>query len=255
MDYPCNGFQPSPKDPKDWKIEKLMGVGFDETLLTPASHDFRDKNHAILNQLSTQSCVGHCIAQAAYTAMNVAGRTGEYLFLPSPLKIYYDSRANHDAEKVDEGTRFSAAFCGMRKFGLCPNDLWPLDVAKVNKQPPWRAYRAAADYRWLDGYYLISQTGTARCQRVKEALAKSLSIVFGMAVDAGFKKTKGRYGVPTGPIIGRHGMCISGYDQEGIWVPNSWGTGYGDGGYVHLDWDVVAWDEAVDFRVLTVVPL
>ena len=86
MDYPCNGFQPSPKDPKDWKIEKLMGVGFDETLLTPASHDFRDKNHAILNQLSTQSCVGHCIAQAAYTAMNVAGRTGEYLFLPSPLR-------------------------------------------------------------------------------------------------------------------------------------------------------------------------
>ena len=36
---------------------------------------------------------------------------------------------------------------------------------------------------------------------------------------------------------GGHAISIVGYDKEGLIIRNSWGTGFGDNGYTHMDWN------------------
>lgn len=44
---------------------------------------------------------------------------------------------------------------------------------------------------------------------------------------------------PTAPPIGAHALVALGYDRQGLWVENSWGTGWGLNGYAELSWDYV----------------
>jgi C1A family cysteine protease len=38
------------------------------------------------------------------------------------------------------------------------------------------------------------------------------------------------------PIVGGHEVTIIGYDEQGVRIENSWGTSWGDGGYINVSW-------------------
>jgi len=38
---------------------------------------------------------------------------------------------------------------------------------------------------------------------------------------------------------GGHAIAAFAYDQNGVWIMNSWGTGWGNGGWAELSWDFV----------------
>lgn len=38
------------------------------------------------------------------------------------------------------------------------------------------------------------------------------------------------------PHVGGHAVVCPGYDQDGVWVQNSWGTNWGQGGFAHISW-------------------
>lgn len=41
---------------------------------------------------------------------------------------------------------------------------------------------------------------------------------------------------PEAPAVGGHAVQCVGYDADGCWIQNSWGTGWGQGGFARVGW-------------------
>lgn len=65
-------------------------------------------------------------------------------------------------------------------------------------------------------------------------------------LQVGFQIDEGWYDVtnnvyyikPRGACLGGHAVNLAGYDQEGVYVLNQWGTSWGANGYAIMKWDV-----------------
>jgi hypothetical protein len=49
--------------------------------------------------------------------------------------------------------------------------------------------------------------------------------------------------------VGGHDLIAVGYDRQGLWVQNQWGTGWGLNGYAELSWDYVL-DAVMDADII-----
>jgi hypothetical protein len=118
----------------------------------------------------------------------------------------------------------------------------------------------------IGGYAAVMETGTAFRARVRESLAAGNPVVMGaelpdgfihyrvsrMDVNTNFRGTGRRTG---SQHCGGHGMLITGYDDtRGAYrVLNSWGTDWGDRGYMW--WDYAALEGVRGLQAFTLTPL
>lgn len=186
---------------------------------------------AVLDQGPTSSCVAHAWAQAVLLSQILDGYPGPEL--ASRLAWYWWARAETGDQDTDGGTYLRSGAKACTRFGLPPERLWPFDVPKVNKPPPWRVYRAAYDHRGPRGYYRIVQGDVVGMRR---AIAARKPVVFGLTLRSSFLDNVGPNTIDqdTGAVVGGHAMAIVGYDRERFRVVNSWGSGWRDRGLVWI---------------------
>ena len=108
--------------------------------------------------------------------------------------------------------------------------------------------RANAAHWRLSGYTRLD-TGTAAVAAVKRAISSGLPVAvmvtvhksFGKITPAAARAYTYRPG-PTSsdPVAGNHEVTIIGYNSHGVRIENSWGTGWGDGGYINVSWAFVS---------------
>lgn len=204
----------------------------------------------VLDQGWTESCVGHAIASGLW----VAGRArGEATEQPSPRFVYFHARGYHGGELVDTGTFLRTGLKGVMRFGYAPEQHCPTSRALINRSPSWGAYRHAHDSGGLRGYYRIASEGSERLDEIRRALAADRPVVFGTGVSKSFKSFGGP-GTVTRPalsaVVGRHAMCVVGYDGDRFRIVNSWGPLWGESGFVWLTDSYLAWEETRDLWVL-----
>ena len=109
-------------------------------------------------------------------------------------------------------------------------------------QPPVSAHREAARYR-IDDFKPLS----VNLDTIKQALAKGYGVIVSFHVYDNFDSYSGgiyRPGGPSGVKRGAdrfdyHGMLIVGYNDADrlIKILNSWGTSWGDNGYMYISYD------------------
>ena len=195
----------------------------------------------VQDQGATSSCVGHAIRTAIVIREKLAGVFP--VVEPSRLALYFNARMQHGARWSDGGTYIRDAMKCLAKIGVCDETLHPFapTLTRVVKQPPARAY-IEGHGRSGGRYMRLSAVGDERVGEIRNALALGLPVVFGTNVDKAFQQHTGN-GVlhrPQGATLGGHAMCIVGDDtqRDAFTVQNSWGTGWGDGGFValHYDW-------------------
>ncbi|MFA5053375.1 MAG: hypothetical protein WC565_04915 [Parcubacteria group bacterium] len=264
-----SSLRPGPKRPglgllgPDVRAPQEQGKGdwgFDKLGLASASISRADLTSlvvSILNQQSTQSCVSNAWEQALRMERK---RLGYPVILGSRLFGYSNSRAEHFEEKIDSGTYLRTYAWALKKVGSCPETTWPFDPSKVNVHPPARAYREAWALRGIRGYYKIYETGYARTEAVRAALAAGKAVVFGAAIDEAFLNSSGPSLIkkPTS-IFGYHAMCFCAYEpdeQNGDYkykTVNSWTDQWRNGGFVHLTEEYVQWSELRDLWVVSLV--
>jgi C1A family cysteine protease len=197
----------------------------------------------VLDQLSTESCVAHAWATLMwYEERHLFGGTPE---LRSRLFAYFNSRALHGDEHDDGGTYLRTCAKALQKIG-CPSEkrwAFTTDQKVVNRQPHVLAYKYAWDFRKLAAYYRIFETGEARVNAVRYALANGHPVAFGSPVDEAFLEPygEGTIGLPNpSKIAGRHAMTLVGYEpnpQDNGWrfrLQNSWGTDWRNGGFAFM---------------------
>lgn len=230
------GYRPDLRDARDYSVDALR-LGAPKL---PDVVDRRAECPAIQQQGQTSSCVAH----ACVGAMEHDDRQDDGTWQPlSRLQLYYDARAEQGWEAVDQGCCIGDALKVLCKQGVAPETFWPWDEKAVNRKPWPKAYGVAGANR-ITAYY--------RCpvdaERWRLALACGRTVIFGMSCYGSmFTAEVERTGIIPIPDLGKermeggHAMLAVGYDhpRERFLLRNSWGTGWGEGGYGWLSYKLL----------------
>jgi hypothetical protein len=117
---------------------------------------------------------------------------------------------------------------------------------------PTAAERANAANWKISGYQTLfantsgSGAGSIGTDLIKSALANGKPVAIALPIRPGFdnmaKTSTTLDDDITGQSRGLHEVLATGYDQYGLWIQNSWGSGWGYYGYGRLSWRVVSND-------------
>ncbi len=84
-------------------------------------------------------------------------------------------------------------------------------------------------------------TASAKIQAVKKSLSEKKPVIIGMICPPSFNNAKDVWVPKEEPLnsYGGHAMCVVGYDnaKEAFEIQNSWGTGWGNKGYIWVKYD------------------
>lgn len=102
----------------------------------------------------------------------------------------------------------------------------------------------AAPYRTIAGRTLFAGAGQGWVaqQAIEQALASGNPVDLGIPVYANFYSAgPGSYYIDgtAGAFYGGHAVAVYRYDANGVWLENSWGTGWGLNGWAELSWSFV----------------
>jgi hypothetical protein len=95
-------------------------------------------------------------------------------------------------------------------------------------------YRLTGWTRLFNG----ANQGDAAKTSIQQALASGSPVALGFPVFSDFMylRTHTLYNTVTGSSLGGHMVAAFGYDAQGVWLRNSWGTGWGNGGDAKVSW-------------------
>jgi IPT/TIG domain/Papain family cysteine protease len=213
----------------------------------PASVSLRASMPPVGDQGQISSCVAWSIGYSlmGYYANLTSAAGAPY----APLYLYMRT--------VDPG--------GAPDDGLYPPDaLARATAAGVDTQADytqgttgWRTPPSAAQVANATNYKVAGWTtlwsgyghgqGTAAQASIKQALAAGSPVAIDFPVFPDFFNihSSALYTTTSGANQGGHMVAAYGYDNDGIWIRNSWGTGWGAAGDAHISWAFVqadVWD-------------
>jgi C1A family cysteine protease len=206
-----------------------------------------------------QGDIGSCVDNALAGILQYDGmRENGNRAVPSRLFLYFNARTLENDINVDGGSTVRDGILGAVKWGYCNETLWPYLDANEFRKPPQSCYTAALPFAIRD-YHSVPQNSTS----IRGAISAGNPVIFGFQVYRSFMtSTVARTGIVPMPgkseqFVGGHAVLLVGYsDASQMYLcRNSWGTGWGLGGYFWMPYAYVqSADLAGDFWVVNTVP-
>ncbi len=228
------GWRPDRPDPRD----KHFSVP--ETTPLPSAADLRPLCPPVVDQGS----IGSCTANSSSSAMAFLERQAGNDKLYSRLFIYAMTRTLEGTPLMeDSGAEIRDVMRALSTFGVPYEDEWPYDTSQFSVDPPAQAKNDALQHKALMYF---------RCPNLfslKASIAQGFPAVIGFVVpDNMMSDTCARTGIVLPPAIGEgfdggHAVLAVGYNDDfsqfggpvgGVLCQNSWGPGWGIGGYFWL---------------------
>ena len=208
----------------------------------------------ILDQGQTGTCTAfsHCgarvTAQRARLVLAGAGSLADPVAMqaavaqtiplpdPAPYFLYYNTEDSEGDPGDDNGATIGDTCTSDNRFGICHEATWPTVDANFLTKPSDAAYAEALGF---------AGTHDEQVEQNLDILAAALMtgrpVQFGAQLTEGFEQI-GPDGIyrPSGAVIGGHAEYVVGWDDDlqRIEVANSWGTGFGDAGFVWFPYNV-----------------
>jgi C1A family cysteine protease len=182
-----------------------------------------------------QGQLGSCTANAIAAALEFDQlKQKEKAFTPSRLFIYYNERAMEGTIGTDSGAQIRDGIKSVGNIGACPETDWAYDITKFTEKPPAPAFKDAPLGKAVQ-YQRVPQV----LRQLKGCLASGYPFVFGFTVYESFESDEvaktGEVPMPAAneKSLGGHAVLGVGYDDktQRFTVRNSWGPGWGLGGY------------------------
>ena len=206
-----------------------------EAVGAPAAFDVRNVGGVSYDTpVKDQGSCGSCVAFGTAAAMEVGFRYGRRTRMPLDLSeahLFY-VYARSEGRTCANGWWPERALAFAKSTGVTFEDYYPYTAgdqdgkAKINKD--W-ANRIAK----VQNFENIS----GNALKMKEAISKygAVAACFNVYQDF-FSYRSGVYKHVTGSLAGGHCVVLIGYDDaQSCWIArNSWGTGWGDGGYFKI---------------------
>lgn len=205
----------------------------------PVANSLRPAMPHVLDQGNLGSCVSNAVCNAL-AFLNI--KMGKPPNLKSRIFNYYCTRVLEGTVNQDSGCQIRDAVKVVNQIGDCYETTWPYNISRFTMKPPQLAYTEATKHK-LAMYQRVNQDRTS----IKSCLAQSYPIIIGFTCyNTLFNPIVDRTGnipMPTRRdyIIGGHCVLITGYNDstQTYEIMNSWGTGWGNGGYGTLPYAYV----------------
>ncbi len=198
-------------------------------IIVPEAASLKQHVVEVLDQKDSSSCVAHAWSQALRITDVVEGAKNP--FLDSRLFHYFGARKFDGGPVADQGTQLRSAAQSIVKFGRPSELAWPFDMAQINNQPPWEAFREGFDRKGPAGYYRLGYV-----EQIRQAIAAGKPVVGGTEVgNSIFSYTGGIYDPdPNEQKVGGHALAIVAYDANSFTFVNSWSRSWGEGGFCRM---------------------
>lgn len=243
----CN-MQPSPQPEKDFTIVQafLASGANDEAIVAamPQKLDLRDTlpQWNVKDQKATGACAGFAAASLAEYSFIKSGRLPANLLI-NPRSIWMgaketDSFVGSPTTYIEqEGTSLTAVLRILQSLGCVTTDFMPFESLYTKSLQSYQLQ--AARLRILSFFNLGKSVDSW-----KKWLSQYGPIYAAITVDSSWQNASSATGplknYNSSQIYGGHAVLICGYDSVNklILFKNSWGSNWGDGGYV---WASESW--------------
>ena len=225
--------------PEDATDDVPLRLGFGSGAL-PASKSWASTLPPIGDQGQQGSCVGWSSAYYVKTSWenrsdagwNSTAAAGQF----SPAFVYNQINGGQDG-----GSQPSDAMQLMVDKGAASLAAMPYSQNDFRTQPSAQVLAAAASFKNIDARFFGN---TLDVGAIKQYLADTGPLVFGIKVDDGLQQGVGDYTQFVGPNLGGHAIACVGYDDNrsggAFLFANSWGAGYRDQGFVWATYQATA---------------
>lgn len=191
----------------------------------------------VLDQGQEGACTGFGLATVVHVLMRRRAVRPDRSDV-SPRMLYEMARRYDEWEGEDyDGSSARGAMKGWYKHGVCTEKAWPYKPGQERGPGLTRERTADAAGRPLGAYLRVNHRDLVA---LHAALAE-VGVLFATAtVHAGWTAV-GTDGLihPDPQPLGGHAFAVVAYDDEGFWIQNSWGTGWGRQGMGRIgyaDW-------------------
>ena len=190
--------------------------------------------------IEDQGDIGSCTAQSAAGLLEFLWRqTIDEPVDASRLFIYKATR-NLLGWSGDTGAFVRETIKAIRLFGACPESHWPYETEAFDDEPPAFCYAYANNFKALV-YYRLEPT----IAELEKSLAAGIPFAFGFSCFASIDdfdvSRTGHIPFPKkrDKNVGGHAVMCVGFDRKAkhFIIRNSWGEGWGDGGYGYLPYE------------------
>lgn len=248
--FPLN-YKRDPEDERDFLFTG-SAVNLLETEDLPGVVDHTPNMSSVKDQGQLGSCVGFAVTamkewqeQHEHEEEVAAGkknRRKKESYDLSEAWLYWNAK-KIDAWPGEEGTSIRYAMKVLNRIGVPTEKAWPYSDLNFGKPKKWASM--IAKWALIDSYWRINNL-----EELKTALSDGpVPIGVPCFYEIFFVGTNGLVPYPANPdsIYGGHAVCAVGYDdnKELVKFKNSWGTGWGQGGYGYLPYQYVReflWD-------------
>jgi C1A family cysteine protease len=212
----------------------------------PPRVDLRPLCSPVRDQLALGACSSFATVTGLWECLWLRAKGLPRMDTFSPLFEYYWERVKEHTVAQDAGAMIRDGMKVLAKFGACPEQYWPYDVLHFRDRPTDFAITNAGQFR-LAHYHRVHNL-----IEVKQALVLNQPVVVGIEVWESFDSpavaASGVVPMPNRDVErfqGGHAVCVVGYSdaERRFLVKNSWGTGWGQGGYFTLPYQYF-WPEA-----------
>lgn len=221
--------------------------------ITPDVVDLRSYCSPVENQGNLGSCTGQAIAGA----IELLNRRNKITHDVSRLFIYYQERVMLGTVNYDSGAYIRDGIKACYKYGAPIEQLWPYMINKFRDRPTPKAYNDGIRRRVSLYERIVDHDGCI------DALTNGYPVTIGFKVYDSFERSSlYKTGIMPYPdttkerLLGGHAVLLVGYDKRNnLYIArNSWGAGWGDGGYFYMPFDVIKnKDMSSDFWVINQV--
>jgi hypothetical protein len=232
LPHPVGGYAPG----KVRTAVKVSHGGVHANDVLPASVDLR----GFAPKPGDQGQIGSCVAWTiAYSVMGYyANRTGGAGAPYAPLFLYMRNVAPGRAPSA--GLYPDAVLANAASAGVDTQDDYWQGTANYQSPPTAAEIANAANYRVAGWTRLFNgpNQGAGAQTAIMQALASGSPVALGIPVyrDFMYLGQHSLYNTVNGASLGGHMLTAYGYDAQGLWIRNSWGTSWGNGGDAKLSW-------------------
>lgn len=221
-------------------------LGHAARITLPTSVDLSPYSVPVMNQGSVGSCVAWAIDYAMLGWYSRHDNKAGQPFNP----MYTYSQIHLDNSASGGGSYPSAALKIAVNQGNDTMAHYSHSTTDFMSLPNASEQANAASFKIAGWQTLFANTsgqgsGVAGETAIQQALAAGKPVVLGLPIRPGFDNlTRTAYIDYDYSKLGRggHEVMATGYDANGVWIQNSWGSNWGYGGYGELSWDVVGAD-------------
>ncbi len=247
---------PGQKDPLKAMFTQI-GLNEQAKGKLPTSTDLRPW----CSPIEDQGQIGSCTANAGVALIEYFEKRAFGNHIDASRLFLYKVTRNLMKEIGDTGAYLRSTMGALVLFGVPPEEYWPYNSGDFDVEPPAFCYSFGQNYQAIK-YYRLDPPGTTPdvlISRIQKNLAAGLPSMFGFTVYTSINQAEdngGKIPYPTAGenIEGGHAIVAVGYDNNmkikntfkggietkgAFLIRNSWGTGWGDGGYGWLPYDYI----------------